>query len=93
MLFSSNGVDFIDDYVPPLYTNNYSDYHLNIGSSVALEASYFNNVGVHIQAKTIEWKSLHPEIIQINAEGTASPLQEGQAELIAQPLQKKVKLS
>jgi len=84
VFFSCNGVDFIDDYVPPSIRITTQITTLTLGSSVALEASYFNNVGVHIQAKTIEWKSLHPEIIQINAEGTASPLQEGQAELIAQ---------
>jgi hypothetical protein len=82
--FSCSGVDLIDDYVPPTLRIYNAVDELSIGSSFELRASYFNNVGELIEEAAIQWVSLNPEIISIESNETATPIQQGTAQIVAQ---------
>lgn len=84
LFFSCSGVDLIDDYVPPTLRISNAIDELPIGSSFELKASYFNNVGELIEEAAIQWVSLNPEIISIESNGTATPIQQGTAQIVAQ---------
>ena len=84
LFFSCSGVDLIDDYVPPTLRISNAVDELPIGSSFELKASYFNNVGELIEEAAIQWVSLNPEIIYIESNGTATPIQQGTAQIVAQ---------
>jgi hypothetical protein len=84
LVYSCAGVDLIDDYVPPTLRIVNAIEELPLGSSFQLNASYFNAVGDRIQEAQIQWKSLDPDIITVQPNGTLTPIQKGTAELVAQ---------
>jgi hypothetical protein len=84
VFYFCSGIDLIDDYIPPDVRITTPLSSMTIGTSVHLKASYFNNVGDHIQDASIKWISSNSEIITIDPDGIATPHKEGVVELIAQ---------
>ena len=55
LFFSCDGVDSIEDYVPPILRISNAFDELHIDSSFELKASYFNNVGELIEEAEKKW--------------------------------------
>jgi len=89
LVYSCTGVDLIDDYVPPTLRIVNAIEELPLGSSFQLNASYLNAVGDRIQEAQIQWKSLHPDIITVQPNGTITQFKRERLNWLRKPPQKK----
>ena len=80
---SCGGVDLIDDYVPPSLRITTPFTELTLGNSYTFTARYFDNVGDAVENASIQWESSHPELLQIDAQGNATPLKVGTVQIVA----------
>ncbi|MBT4099281.1 MAG: hypothetical protein HOM68_11805 [Gemmatimonadetes bacterium] len=80
------GTDTIADPVillPPRLEVTPSMTALQIGQQVALEASFFDELGLMDDDVTISWSSSSPEIVAVHADGTLDAVAEGQTSIVA----------
>ena len=72
------GEDFVDDFIEPLVRINNPVSNLAISSTHTFEATFLNNTGTPEQADII-WESSDGSVINIDSNGIATGIAEGEA--------------
>ena len=76
------GTDIVDDFVEARVTIDNPIRSLKVNSTYLFQATYLNNIGSP-ESAMFQWKSSDEDVLQIDNEGNAFGLKEGESTVIA----------